>query len=83
MYSLPLSGTMASKIETSSKNIKPRINLNHKIYMFYSREVFYGLAISFFRCKTLILGKSLRGLDGLAWSDKQRQKTAQMTEEKL
>ena len=24
---------MANKIETSSKNIKPRINLNHNIYM--------------------------------------------------
>ena len=24
---------MANKIETSSKNIKPRINLNHNIYI--------------------------------------------------
>ena len=32
MYLLPYSGTMANKIETSSKNIKPRINLNHNIY---------------------------------------------------
>ena len=32
MYSLPQCGTMANKIETSSKNIKPRANLNHNIY---------------------------------------------------
>ena len=31
LYSLPLAGTKASKIETSSKNIKPSINLNHNI----------------------------------------------------
>ena len=29
MYSLPKSGIMANKIETSSKSIKSRINLDH------------------------------------------------------
>ena len=32
VYSLPWSGTMANKIETNSKNFKPKINLNHNIY---------------------------------------------------
>jgi len=32
VYSLPYSGTMANKIETNSKNFKPRINSNHNIY---------------------------------------------------
>ena len=30
---------MANKIETSSKNIKPRINLNHNIYLSKVLEV--------------------------------------------
>ena len=33
VYSLPYSGTMPNKIETNSKNFKPRINnSNHNIY---------------------------------------------------
>ena len=39
IYSLPLCGIMANKIETSSKNIKPRLNLNHNIYISYLQEV--------------------------------------------
>ena len=41
MYSLPWSGTMASKIETSWKNIKPRINLNHNI-IYYRLNLISG-----------------------------------------
>ena len=33
MYTLPYSGTMANKIESSKNIIKPRINLNHTIYI--------------------------------------------------
>ena len=42
MYLLPYSGTMANKIETSSKNIKPRINLNHNIYTEVHRLLIYN-----------------------------------------
>ena len=46
MYLLPYSRTMANKIETSSKNIKPRINLNHNIYiMLVEITLFYIIAI--------------------------------------
>ena len=37
---------MANKIETSSKNIKPRINLNHNIYLSKVLEVSFFAIIA-------------------------------------
>ena len=42
-----VSGTMANKIETSSKNIKPRINLNHNIDIFANCRVTKKLILLF------------------------------------
>ena len=65
-------------------NISTAQNLIVRIrYVFYSREAFYCLTLSSLFRRRLILRKSMKGGDGVALRDGQRETTARMIETKI